>query len=245
VDAHQDSPFPVTRWTAILQVQRQDTITAKRALEDLCGTYWYPLYAFARRLGFSPADAQDLTQGFFSYVFEKDLFANADRELGKLRTFLLTAFRRYTSDVRDREQAQKRGGGQEILSLDLKLGEENYLAEPADPATPERFFERNWAMSVLREAFSDLSETEAAAGRGEQFVVIAQFISPDDEPSDSYASVAAQLGISEDNVRQTVSRLRRRFRDSLRQHIADTLNNPTEQQIDDELIALKEALREG
>ena len=245
MDAQPDSPFPVTRWTAILKVQRQDTLSAARALEDLCGTYWYPLYAFARRLGFAPYDAQDLTQGFFSYVFEKDLFANADRELGKLRTFLLTAFRRYASDVRDRERAQKRGGGQEILSLDVQLGEENYLAEPADPVTPERFFERNWAMSVLREAFRDLSQTENAAGRGEQFNVIAQFISPDEGPSDSYAAVSAQLGLSEENVRQTVSRLRRRFRDSLRRHIADTLNNPSEQQIDDELMALKEALREG
>ena len=239
-----NSAFPPTRWTAVLAVQREaDTDSTKNALAELCGVYWYPLYSFARRLGHSPHDAQDLTQGFFHYVVNTGLFATADRELGKLRTFLLTTFRRYLSGVHDHNKAFKRGGQVQIVSLDVELGEERYVNEPADAVTPERLFERNWALSVLRSALAALSESETKAGRGEQIAILTPFLSPDGEICDTYQTVAAKLHTSEQAARQTVSRLRRKFRDFLRQEIADTLRAPTPEQVDDELMSLREALQ--
>ena len=238
------SAFPATQWTTILRLRRSDDsgVTAL-ALEDLCKKYWYPLYAFARRQGQSSHDAQDLTQGFLSYVINKKLFATAAPEIGKLRTFLLIAFRRYLSNVKDREHAIKRGGHNEILSLDVKAGEERYVGEPVDSVTPESLFERNWAVLVLKCAFRELADTESKAGRGLQFSALEAFLSPDAEMAETYQTVAARLAISEEAARQTVSRLRKRFREVLRRHIADTLCDPTEAQIDSELLSLREALR--
>ncbi len=239
-----NSAFPPTRWSAVLAVQREsDTQSADRALAELCGVYWYPLYSFARRLGHSPQDAQDLTQGFFHYVVDKDLFATADRELGKLRTFLLTTFRRYLSGVHDFEKAAKRGGRMQIVSLDVEIGEERYVNEPIDASTPERLFERNWALSVIRSALSALAAAEAASGRGKQYEALSPFLSPEGAECESYKAVADRLGLREDGVRQAVSRLRKKFRDFLREHIADTLSDPTPEQVDDELISLREALK--
>lgn len=242
--AQVNSAFPPTRWTAVLAVQRDaDTIATNDALAELCGVYWYPLYSFARRQGHSPHDAQDLTQGFFHYVVNTGLFATADRELGKLRTFLLTTFRRYLSGVHDHDTASKRGGKMQIVSLDVEMGEERYVNEPADLVTPERLFERNWALSVLRSALRRLAVNEADAGREEQFTVLAPFLSPDGDICDTYQTVAEKLGTTEEAARQTVSRLRRKFRDVLRQEIADTLRDPTPEQVDDELVSLREALQ--
>ena len=242
--SQNNSSFPVTRWTAVLKVHRQDdTRSARQALEDLCKTYWYPVYAFARRLGHSPHDAQDLTQGFFSYVVDRGLFATANPELGRLRTFLLTTFRRYVCNVKDYEHALKRGGHREILSLDVEYGEEQYAGEPADTSTPESLFERSWALSVLRCVYEDLGKAEATAGRAAQFEALAPFLSPDGGAEEPYSVLAERLAMTEDSIRQTVSRLRKKFRLHLRDRIADTLSDPTESQIDAELVALREALR--
>ena len=223
----------------------ENTRVSHQALEDLCQTYWYPVYAVARRLGHSPHDAQDLTQGYFSYVVDRGLFATAKPELGRLRTFLLTTFRRYVCNVKDYEHAQKRGGHREILSLDVEYGEEQYAGEPADTATPESIFERSWALSVLRCVYQDLAKAEEDAGRGEQFAALSPFLSPDGGVEESYSTLAQRLAMTEESLRQTVSRLRKKFRIHLRDRIADTLSDPTETQIDDELVALREALRGG
>ena len=240
-----NAAFPVTRWTAILRVRGggEDTKSARQALEELCQTYWYPVYAFARRLGHNPHDAQDLTQGFFSYVVDRGLFATAKPELGRLRTYLLTTFRRYISNVKDYEHALKRGGHREILSLDVEFGEEQYAGEPADESTPESLFERSWALSVLRCVYQDLGKDEEKAGRGKQFAALSPYLSPDGGAEESYASLAERLSMTEESVRQVVSRLRKKFRTHLRERIADTLIDPTEPQIDAELLALREALR--
>ncbi len=213
------------------------------ALSELCNVYWYPLYSFARRLGHSPHDSQDLTQGFFHYVVTKDLFSTADRDLGKLRTFLLTTFRRYLSGVYDYKTAGKRGGRAEILSLDVEAGEERYVAEPADSKTPEHQFERSWALSVLRVALDELRENEVRAGRGAQFSALNSFLSPEAEEAETYETAADRLGVREDAARQAVSRLRRKFRDCLRRQIADTLRDPSPEHVDDELRSLREVLR--
>ena len=234
----------MTRWTAVVKIRQQDhdQESARKALADLCQNYWYPLYAFARRLGRSPEDSQDLTQGFFSHVLEHNLFAAAKPELGKLRTFLLTTFRRYMGDVQERDSAQKRGGGCEILSLDVIVGEEKYGWELADASTPESLFERSWAVSVIKTAVAALGVDEEEAGRGREFKEVESFLSPDGG-SDDYAVVAARLGQTEPAVRQMVSRLRKKFRDHLRKTIADTLADADDQQVDEEILALRAALR--
>lgn len=241
---HVGSPFPPTRWTAVVKLRSLGNPTvAQRALADLCRDYWYPLYAFARRFGRSQHDAQDLTQGFFAYAVERNLFAGAAQELGKLRTFLLTAFQRYIGDVREKEHALKRGGGVENFSLNAEEGEARYAAEPADDATPETIFEHTWAMSVLQQALRTLATTETQAGRGAQFRTLEPFLNPAAKVEPDTAAACRALGTSEENVRQLVSRLRKKFRDTLRQHIADTLHDPTEELVDEELLALREALR--
>lgn len=233
----------MTRWTAVIKIRQQDNSEAARqALADLCQNYWYPLYAFARRLGRSPEDSQDLTQGFFSHVLEHNLFASAKPELGKLRTFLLTTFRRYIGDVQERDSAQKRGGGGELLSLDVIAGEEKYAGDLAAATTPESLFERSWALSVIKTAVAKLGDDETKAGRGREFAEIECFLSPESSVED-YSGVATRLGANEPAVRQMVSRLRKKFRDHLRATIADTLTEADDTLVDDEILALRAALR--
>ncbi|MCW1924958.1 sigma-70 family RNA polymerase sigma factor [Luteolibacter arcticus] len=238
------SPFPVTQWTAVVDVCRGGSPADRQvALERLCADYWYPLYVFARRQGHPRPDAEDLTQGFFHYLLERDLFSAASQELGKLRTFLLTIFQRYIGDVRGRELAQKRGGGRELLSLDIGYAEIRYEAEPRDVATPEAHFDRSWAMSVLHAALHELGENERASGRGEQFAAVEAFLSPAAVAEGNYEAAAAMLGMNGEAVRKLVSRLRAKFRDCLRRQIAATLHEATVEQVDEELMALKAALR--
>ncbi|MDB6140603.1 MAG: DNA-directed polymerase specialized sigma subunit, sigma24 [Verrucomicrobiaceae bacterium] len=241
---HGNSPFPATRWTEVVKVcQKDDVACRQRALGGLCQAYWYPLYAFARRLGRSRHDAQDLAQGFFCYALERDLFAAADREVGKLRTFLLRVFQRYIGDADERERALKRGGGLEVFSLEFQDGEQRYVHEPLDGDTPETLYQRAWAMAVLRAALEELRTTEQHGGGGEVFNVLEAFLDPDAKAEGSYPEAAAALGVTVENVRQMVSRLRKKFRVCLRQQIAATLNNPSSSQIDEELSDLKAALR--
>jgi RNA polymerase sigma factor (sigma-70 family) len=221
----------------------RDPAEAQDALARLCTDYWYPLYAFARRQGFSLHDAQDLTQAFFAYVLERGLFSFADQQLGRLRTFLLTAFTRFIRDAQSREQTLKRGGGHEILRLDVMSGEERYAAEMTDDATPEKLFERSWALAVLDAALRQLGADEAAAGRAGQFRVVESMLSPTSVADGSCAEAAARLGQSEAAVWQIVSRLRTKFRQVLRGQIAATLRNPSRSEIEEELASLSAALR--
>lgn len=237
------SPFPVTQWTLLVAGCRaSDPEERRRSLEDLCRAYWYPLYAFARRQGGTREDAEDLTQGFFQYLLEKDLIASASQDLGKLRTFLLTIFQRFIGDARARDRALKRGGGVVPISLDLREGEERYAHEPADPMTPEALYDRSWAMSLLAKALGDLGNSEARAGRSTQFAVLEPFLNAASVADGNYETAAASLSMNGDAVRKAVSRLRHRFRDALRQQIAATLHDPDDAQVDGELMALRVAL---
>jgi RNA polymerase sigma-70 factor (ECF subfamily) len=238
------SPFPLTRWTAVLSLRTGDNgEKAQAIINDLCKNYWYPIYSFARRFGHSPEDSQDLTQGFFCNVLDQNLFASARPDQGKMRTFLITAFRRYMGDVHERATALKRGGHEEDLSLEMLAGEDMYSWEPADESTPEKLYERTWAVSVLNTALKRLGELEVSQGRGEEFAAAEPFLSPTNSGEGCYQTLAERLGASETAARKMVSRLRQKFRDSLRDAIADTLRNPTEADVDDELRALKGALR--
>ncbi|MES2438976.1 MAG: hypothetical protein V4584_07910 [Verrucomicrobiota bacterium] len=237
------SSFPQTQWTALVSICRDGPPEDRRlALEMLCRDYWYPLYAFARKCGNSRQDAEDLTQGFFHYLLERDLFSSASQELGRLRTFLLTAFQRYGGDVREKGRALKRGGGWEILSLDVDEAERHF-GEPAAGLTPHELFDRHWALTVLHGALQKLREAEEAAGRARQFSALEPFLNPRAPTEGNYETAARELGMSGEAARKVVSRLRVRFRDLLRGQIAGTLSFPTEELIDGELDALKDALR--
>ncbi|MHA3770487.1 RNA polymerase sigma factor [Verrucomicrobiota bacterium sgz303538] len=239
-----NSHFPTTRWTGVLGLLRADDLNLRKVvLADLCRDYWYPLYAFARRLGRSKEDAEDLTQGFFVYAIEHDVFALADRNLGTLRTFLLKVFQRYIGDVRDRDHAQKRGGGQKLVPLDLENGEELYASNLVSSETPELFFDRSWAQSLLRLALSALAASEQSAGRDQLFAHFQPFLTPDAASEQGYEAIARELGLTPVAVRQAVSRLRKKFRECLREQIAATLHEPNDARIDTELCALKDALR--
>jgi RNA polymerase sigma factor (sigma-70 family) len=237
--------FPTTHWSVVLRARQcGDTREFKSAFDRLYRAYWYPLYAYARRWGRSPDDSQDLTQGFFTYVLEKDLFAVADSDRGKLRTFLLTAFSRYLMRERDRGEAGKRGGGQQIESLDEEFddGERRYRHEPADRVTPERLFDQAWAHSILDSAKAYLAAKEAGAGRAEMFRILEPYLERGSSAEMPYKELAMQIGLKEAALRQTIKRLRDRYREAVRTAIADTLTEPTDQAIEEELRDLRAAL---
>lgn len=236
--------FPTTRWTNVLRLlAADDAAVRKEALAQLCRDYWYPLYAFARRKGRSQEDAEDLTQGFFVHVLEHEVFTLADRTQGTLRTYLLKIFQRYMNDMWDRERALKRGGGREFLPLNLENGEEFYSKDLASHETPELMYDRTWAQSLLRATTSALGGEEEKAGRERQFKILQSFLTPDAVTEQGYDTVGADLEMSPEAVRQAVSRLRKKFRVALREQIAATLHEPDDGLIDEELVALKMALR--
>lgn len=239
------SSFPATRWTAVMNLRTGATPEDQQnALDSLCRDYWYPLYAFARKSGKPPADAEDLTQGFFCYLLERDLFQAANPDLGKMRTFLLTAFQRYMGGVRTKDSAGKRGGGQVLFSLDVSAAEQHF-GEPADTLTPGQTYDRQWAISLLDAALGDLRAGEVAAGREPVFVALEPFLNPASTSADNYDAACTALGVNTEAARKAVSRLRAKFREVLRQRIAGTLRFPAESLIDEELSALKAALRIG
>ena len=209
------------------------------ALETLCRGYWYPLYAFVRRRGYGAEDGRDLTQGFFAALLAKNMVAQADRERGKFRTFLLASLNHFLANEWDKARALKRGGDCVIASLDEQDAEHRYLHEPADGLTPEKLFDRRWAETVLELVFARLRGEFEAAGQGARFDECKPWLLG--EKADcSYAEAAARLGIGEPGVRSIVSRLRRRFRELMRLEIAHTVGDPAE--IDGEIRALFQAL---
>ena len=234
--------FPPTHWTLVLQAAQASSPQADQALASLCQAYWYPLYAFARRQGCSPHDAEDLTQSFFLHLLEKNTLAAADRARGRFRTFLLAAMKHILINEWHRGQAQKRGGAQIVLSLDADTAETRYAAEPADGASPENLYDRNWAWTLLDRVLARLRADDEAAGKGALFdrlkpALMGERIKP------SLADVAAEFNTTETALRMAVHRLRRRFRKLLREEIAPTVANPEE--IDDEIRHLFAALGGG
>jgi len=230
--------FSATRWTVVRNAARSDTTRARAALGGLCQTYWYPLYAYVRRRGYSAADAEDLTQGYFARLLALDSLAAVSREKGKFRSFLLAGLNHFLSDERDRAHAQKRDA-RRTISLDTESGETRYRHEPADTQTPERLFERQWALTLLETVVKRLHAEHEAAGKGPLFMTL-RFAITGDRHALPYAGLAAGLGMSEEAVRTTVHRLRQRYRQLLREEIAHTV--ASEAEIDEELRHLRRIL---
>lgn len=205
---------------------------ACEALTTLCETYWYPLYAFLRGRGHGPADAEDLTQAFFAMLFEKQVLRHADPARGRFRSFLLTALQNFAANVHARDTAAKRGGGARFLPLDFQDAEGRFVLDPASAESPERSFDRRWALTLLDRAMTRLQDESLQRNKQQHFAALKPHLAGD-EPQLSYAETAAVLGMSEGAVKVAVHRLRRRFRDIVREEIAQTVPSPDE--IEDEL----------
>jgi RNA polymerase sigma-70 factor (ECF subfamily) len=232
--------FATTRWSLVAAAGQPDAPQSREALATLCSTYWYPLYAYVRRRGSGPEEAQDLTQEFFARLLEKEYLRTADREKGKFRSFLLTAFKHFLTKERDRVHAQKRGGGRGPLPLDFPSCEHRYAREPADEATPERIYERRWALTLLDRVLARLRQEFEGAGKGPVFDRLKGALTGE-KGSEPYAHIADEVGLTEGAVKVAVHRLRGRYRELLREEIAETVRGPEE--IDDELRHLFVALR--
>ena len=218
------SRFPTTRWSLIVATRQRPTTQARDALALLCASYWYPLYVFVRRRCERIEDAQDLTQGFFACLLEKEYLKDFERERGRFRAFLLTAFRHFIANERDRERTQKRGGGKVLIPLDMQEAERRYLLDPGHDVTPEKLYERRWAMTLLDRA---LERLRSESGPLSHFDRLRVFLTG--EPAGvSYSELAVELGMSEGALKVAVHRLRRKFREVLRAEIADTVASPKE-----------------
>jgi RNA polymerase sigma factor (sigma-70 family) len=221
-----DAHFVTTRWTVVLEAAQADDSAAQNAMAELCRIYWYPLYAFVRRRGYAPHDAEDLTQGFFLALLEKDFLDGITREGGRFRSFLLTALKRFLANEWDRASARKRGGGCILLSLEGAEAEERYLLEPVDRSTPESLFHRRWALTLLEKVLDQLKHEFGRTNNLEVFETLKPAIVGD--RTRSYLEIASELKTSEGAVKVAVHRLRNRFRILMRETIAQTVDTPEE-----------------
>lgn len=224
--------FATTHWSLILAAGRSPTPRSAAALETLCETYWPPRYAYARRKGHSAEDAEDLVQGLFALLLEREDLQHVAPERGKFRSFLLASLNHYISNERDRARAKKRGGDRLILSLDAQREEEGYLQEPADNLTPEKVFERRWALTLLERAFARLRDEHEVKGKSEFFDSIQPYLVASEDRA-PYKEAAEKLGMSEGSLKVAIHRMRRRFRDALRDEVAQTVTN--EKEIEEEI----------
>lgn len=227
--------FATTHWSVVVRAGDSTSPEAAVAMERLCQAYWYPLYVFVRRKGYSHEDACDLTQGFFARFLEKRYLRTVDAKLGKFRTFLLTSMMHYLANEWDKSQAQRRGGGCEVLSLDSAAAEERYRLEPSDTASPERIFERHWAQTVMSVVLDRL----AAETDERKFEVLKGFLLEESDGA-SYQTVSSQLGMSLAAVTSAIHRIRGRFRALLFAEVANTVEKPED--VEPELRHLLTAL---
>jgi RNA polymerase sigma factor (sigma-70 family) len=217
--------FASTRWSLVVAAAQRELPESREALASLCRLYWYPLYAYARRHLSRAEDAQDLTQEFFARLLERDYLRQADRQRGRFRSFLLTAFKHFLANEHERANAQKRGGGRKLLPLDFDSGERRYQREPSHEATGEALYERGWALALLEQALARLREELTAAGKGRLFECLRETLTGADAPR-PYAEIAAELGMSAEAIKVTVHRLRRRYAELVRAEIAQTVTTP-------------------
>lgn len=222
--------FTTTHWSGVLDAQGRSP-AAEAALEKLCRTYWWPLYGFVRREGYGPEEAQDLIQGFFALLLERRDLDVVRREKGRLRSYLLVSLKNFLAKAKRRELAVKRGEGRALVPLDELLAREHADLEPTDSLSADRIFERRWALTLLEQVLTRLESEYRSAGNAKLFDYLKQFLS--DEPGRSQAEVAAELGMTENALKQAFHRLRQRYRQLLRDEIAQTVAVPGD--VEDEL----------
>lgn len=224
--------FVTTHWSVVLSARADESTRSAHALETLCRTYWYPLYAYLRRQGRPPHDAQDLTQGFFARLLQKDYLKAAAREKGKFRTFLLVALKHFLANEWDREHALKRGGFAPFVSIDQEIAESRFAAEPSHNLQPDVLFDRQWATTLLDRSIVQLREEYVTSGRAKLFEYLQSCLARE-ESALPYATIAANLKLTEPAVKMAVQRLRARYREILRGEIAHTVSSAEE--IDEEI----------
>ncbi len=219
------SRFPTTRWTLVVAAADLQRKESRSALISLCETYWYPLYAYVRRRGYPVDQAQDLTQDFFMRILEGKYLDRAEPSKGRFRSFMLTSLKFFLADEADRQRAAKRGGGA-LVSPGFSSGEERYQREPAHDETPERIFERQWALSVLDQVVETLRQEFVQQGRTSHFDRLKIFLLG--ESNAPYAALAREMNTSEGALKIAIHRLRKRYRELFRLEIADTVADPSE-----------------
>ncbi len=236
-DAQRDI-FVTTHWSVVLTAGKNDTTRAQNALARLCRIYWRPLYAYVRRRGYQPADAEDLTQAFFARLLERNDVATVSPDRGRFRSYLLAAMNHFLSDEWDKARAQKRGGGR-VIEMDSAMAEAIHAREDRDVLTPEALFDRRWAITVLEEVHERLRREHEREGKGAQFDAL-RFSLMGERSAVPYAELTEKLGMSEGAVKVAVHRLRQRYRSVLRELIAETVSSPDE--VEDELRYLVQVL---
>jgi len=244
----QADPFAATHWSVIVAAgnTQADPETASAALAQLCQTYWPPLYTFVRCRGYSVHDAQDLTQSFFAYLIEHKIHLRADRQLGKFRSFLLASLKNFLSHAREREQAQKRGGGREFIPLDEGRAEEaeslfqTHCSAGAAAVAEDKLFEKTWAETLIETALTRLAGAYKAEGKEALFQKLQGFLTVGAEPLPAYSELAARLSVTESTIRSHVTRLRAHYREMLRAEVRRTVE--TESEVDEELRELLRVL---
>ena len=236
--ADRSSVFVTTHWSVVLSAKDHNSFRSAEALETLCRTYWHPLFTFVKRRGYSPADAEDLTQAFFAWLLERNWLGRADQQRGRFRSFLLTSIGNFLANEWDKARTQKRGSGR-IVSLQGHEAENGCALEPAEGLTPEQSFEWRWALTLLDNVLRRLREEYAASDREKLFEELKPTLT-EASRAVRYAEIATRLGTSEGAVKVAVHRLRQRYRALLRAEIADTVASPGE--VDDELRNLFSAL---
>lgn len=231
--------FATTRWSIVIAAGRGESSLSRDALSLLCKTYWYPLYAYARRRGYRADQAEDVTQSFFARFLEKKDVQDADRSRGKFRSFLLVAFKHFLANEYDRERAQKRGGQHVIVPLNLDDAERKFNSGLVHGATPDQEYEKQWALSVLDGVVAQLTDEYAAVGKADLFGRLRVFL-PGATGDETYQACGAALSLSESAVKMAVHRMRKRYRHILRKRIADTLADPAA--VDEEIRYLLDVL---
>ncbi len=231
--------FATTHWSVVLQASRPSSSHYRDAMSTLCGAYWYPLYAYLRRGGCDSHEAEEYTQAFFARLLEKEYLREADPERGRFRSFLLASLKHFVANERKRKKALKRGGGRKIFALDFGDAENRYSLEPVEKMSPEKLFERSWALTVLHNATSRLQDESSAAGKERVFECLKVYLTAE-KGTIPYRKAAGDLDMSEGAVKVAVHRLRRRYRELLRDEIAQTV--ATADEIADEIRSLFTAL---
>lgn len=234
--------FATTHWSVVLAAGDPASPKAGAALETLCRTYWYPLYAYLRRSGHRPEDAEDLVQGFFVHLLRLELLHSVQRKGGRFRSFLLTTLKHFLSDEKAKAAAQKRGGGRQPVSWEEGQAEQRFLREPADIASADRLFERRWALTLLGDAMSRLEQECVANGNAERFLQLKGFVSGE-KGELSYAEAAERTGLTPGAVKSAIFRFRRRYHELIREEVGHTVADTNE--IEEELRYLLKLFTQG